>query len=176
MKRFFIAWKAFWSILFHAEKAGQWRELSAPADETETTAAAEAAPEETEAGKAHNWTVYTLVLLQREGRFVDFVMEDIEGYEDAQIGAAVRQIHAGCRRVLESNFHAEPIRNDAEGSTVEIPPGFDPTAVRLIGNVGGEAPFRGTLQHRGWRVGRMDLPERRGDIDTTVICPAEVEL
>ena len=36
-----------------------------------------------------------LGLLQREARFVDFVQEDIQGYGDAEIGAAARVVHQG---------------------------------------------------------------------------------
>src|SRR5262245_3785422 len=34
-----------------------------------------------------------LALLQREGRLLDFLLEDIQGYGNDQIGAAVRDIH-----------------------------------------------------------------------------------
>src|SRR5947209_3736853 len=34
-----------------------------------------------------------LALLQREGRLLDFLLEDIQSYPDAHIGAAVRDIH-----------------------------------------------------------------------------------
>src|SRR5262245_66406401 len=34
-----------------------------------------------------------LNLLQREGRLVDFLLEDIQAYSNDQVGAAVRDIH-----------------------------------------------------------------------------------
>ena len=40
--------------------------------------------------------VQILAALQREGRLIDFLEEDLSAYEDAQIGAAVRNIHQGC--------------------------------------------------------------------------------
>src|SRR4029077_6144348 len=83
-----------------------------------------------------------LALLQREGRLVDFLLEDIQAYPDAQIGAAVRDIHRQCRRLLNEHLVLEPVLPQAEGATVEVPPGFDPSAIQLTGNVTGQPPFR----------------------------------
>src|SRR5687768_12100273 len=41
-----------------------------------------------------------LALFQREGRLLDFLAEEIDSYDDAAIGAAVRDIHKGCKKVL----------------------------------------------------------------------------
>lgn len=117
-----------------------------------------------------------LALLQQEGRFVDFLKEDIDGYSDAQIGAAVRSIHAGCRKALNERIDLERIFTAEDGSEVVIEPGFDPAAVRLTGNVSGTPPFRGTLQHAGWRAAKVVLPQSPGDLDPTIIAPAEVEI
>src|SRR5262249_10564856 len=76
-----------------------------------------------------------LVLLQREGRLVDFLLEDIQAYDNEQIGAAVRDIHAKCRKALNEHLLLEPVRAENEGDSIEVPPGFDPSAVRLTGNV-----------------------------------------
>jgi hypothetical protein len=114
--------------------------------------------------------------LQDEARFVDFVQEDIEGYDDAQIGAAVRSIHAGCRKALEGRVTLQRIYDNAEGESVTVEAGFDPAEVRLAGNVGGAPPFSGTLQHAGWRAVDVRLPESPGGLDATVIAPAEVEI
>jgi hypothetical protein len=45
-----------------------------------------------------------LGLLQRDARFIDFVEEDIAGYADADIGAAARLVHDGCRAALREHF------------------------------------------------------------------------
>ncbi len=45
-----------------------------------------------------------LATLQREARFVDFIMESLEGYSDAQIGAVARDVHRDCGKVLERLF------------------------------------------------------------------------
>jgi hypothetical protein len=117
-----------------------------------------------------------LGLLQREGRLVDFLEQDITAFEDAEVGAAARVVHEGCGRALRACATVEPVRGEPEESRVEIAPGFDPQAVKLTGNVRGEPPYRGALRHRGWRVARLELPRRVGGGDARVIAPAEVEL
>lgn len=117
-----------------------------------------------------------LALLQREGRFVDFLEEDVSGFADAQIGAAARVVHDGCRKAIREHFPLEPVRAEEEGSKVRIEKGFDAHAVRLTGNVTGEAPFTGTLAHRGWRVKEVKLPRMTEGHDATVVAPAEVEV
>ncbi|RQR66865.1 DUF2760 domain-containing protein [Burkholderia sp. Bp9126] len=117
-----------------------------------------------------------LGLLQRDARFIDFVQEDIAGYGDADIGAAARLVHEGCRAALREHFTIVPVRDEAEGSRVTLPAGFDATAVRVTGNVVGSAPFTGTVSHRGWRVADVRLPKLTGSHDASVIAPAEVEL
>ncbi|MFC5427404.1 DUF2760 domain-containing protein [Paraburkholderia denitrificans] len=117
-----------------------------------------------------------LGLLQRNARFVDFVEENIAGYSDADIGAAARLVHEGCRTTLREHFTIEPVRNEAEGSRITLAEGFDAGAVRLTGNVVGKAPFNGSIAHRGWRVADVRLPKLVKTHDVTVIAPAEVEL
>lgn len=116
-----------------------------------------------------------LGLLQHEGRLIDFLEEDIDPYNDAQVGAAVRAIHAGCRSALRQRMRIERIYPEADGSTVEVPPGFDAGQVRLTGNVHGTPPFRGQLQHGGWRALDVALPTPAG-VDPSVLAPAEVDV
>ena len=117
-----------------------------------------------------------LGLLQREARFVDFIEEDVVRFSDADIGAAARLVHDGCRRVLREHFSIQPVRDEAEGSRVTLPDGFDATAIRLTGNVVGKPPFHGSISHRGWRVADVRLPKLAESHDATVLAPAEVEL
>ena len=103
--------------------------------------------------------------------------EDIDPYRDAQIGAAVRDIHRGCRKSLHDYLTIEPIISAAEEEQVQVPTDFDPAAIRLIGNVDGKPPFRGTLKHHGWRVRAVHLPTLPATRDdTSVLSPAEVEI
>ncbi len=117
-----------------------------------------------------------LGLLQRDARFIDFVEEDIAGYADADIGVAARIVHDGCCAVLREHFTIVPVRDEAEGTRVTLPAGFDATAGRVTGSVVGAAPFTGTVSHRGWRVADVRLPKLTGSHDASVIAPAEVEL
>jgi hypothetical protein len=117
-----------------------------------------------------------LALLQREGRLLDFLMEDVQAYSDAQIGAAVRQIHNDSRKALQEHLTLEPVMTEAEGAPVTVPAGFDPSAVRLTGNVTGQPPFRGTLRHPGWRVREIKIGPPPAGQDEFVVQPAEVEL
>jgi hypothetical protein len=121
--------------------------------------------------------IQILSILQRQGRLVDFLEEDLSQYEDGQIGAAVRSIHQGCKEALAQNVGLEAVHGGEEGTEVTIESGFDPQAVRLTGNVQGDPPFRGVLRHRGWRVVRMDLPLKSPDREIDwILAPAEVEI
>jgi hypothetical protein len=117
-----------------------------------------------------------LALLQREGRLVDFLREPLDGFSDADIGAAARDVHRGCKQVLDQHLTLEPVMPGSEEARVEVPKGFDPAEIRLIGEARGEPPFRGTLRHHGWRVVEAKLPALADAIDRMVIAPAEVEL
>lgn len=117
-----------------------------------------------------------LALLQREGRLIDFLREGLDGHADADIGAAVRDIHRGCRKVIDEHFVLEAVMPGAEDESVKVPAGFDPGEVRLIGEVKGEPPFRGVLRHHGWRVTEVKFPTLTDGVDRRVVAPAEVEV
>lgn len=117
-----------------------------------------------------------LALLQREGRLVDFLQEEIENYDDADIGAAVRDIHRGCAKVLKDHIQIEPVMPGAEDDKVTVPEGFDPGEVKLVGAVAGAPPFQGVLLHHGWRVTEATLPTLSSDVDRCILAPAQVEV
>lgn len=117
-----------------------------------------------------------LGILQKEARFIDFIQEDILHYSDADVGAAARVVHEGCRKVLREHFSLQPIRSESEGSRVTLPKGFDAASVRLTGNIVGEAPFTGTLVHKGWQVSEVRLPKLTAGHAAHILAPAEVEL
>jgi len=120
--------------------------------------------------------IQLLALLQRDGRLVDFLCEDVTPYSDAQIGAAVREVHANCRRAIDRYLPLEPILADAEGQATTLGAPVDPSTVKLVGNVGNQASYRGTVRHRGWRVGRVALPPLAPSGARLVVTPAEVEI
>jgi hypothetical protein len=118
-----------------------------------------------------------LATLQREARFLDFLMEPLAGYADAQIGAVARDVHRDCGAVVKRLFDPKPAVSQEEGSTVDVPKGFDAGRFRLTGNVTGEPPYHGRLVHPGWEAAKCDLPTWTGTKDSArVIAPAEVQL
>jgi hypothetical protein len=174
MSRLASAWSAFWTILRSPRTAAAWeafRRQAATAAETEPPATAPQSPPAIPAD-----AVFTLVLLQREGRLVDFLQEPLDGFSDAQVGAAARQVHDACRKVLQQVFGVEPLRAEAEGSPVTLAAGFDPRHLRLTGRASAAPPYDGILRHRGWRVTRVAFPQRHESLDPAVLCPAEVEV
>ena len=120
--------------------------------------------------------VQMLALLQRDGRLIDFLSENISAYPDAQLGAAVRTIHETCREALGQYVKLEPVLDSEEDQPVTVQAGFDPAAIKLIGNVAGEPPVRGVLRHKGWRVKELNMPPLPQGAGRLVIAPAEVEL
>ncbi len=115
-------------------------------------------------------------MLQREGRLIDFLQEDIDAYDDAQIGAAVREVHRGCRSALKDVLGLEPVIQADEGAVVEVDEDFDPARIKLVGRVHGKPPFRGVLRHSGWRFSKINLPAWTGGGKPDVLAPAEVEI
>ena len=137
-----------------------------------------AAPEKIQTSEASPGpAVQILGILQRRGRFLDFLDEDLSLYQDAQIGAAVRNIHQDCKKAVEEHVKLERVYNENEGDQVTVQESFDPQEVRLIGNVSGNPPFQGVLRHRGWRVRKITLPKVVDEKkDQWVVAPAEVEV
>jgi hypothetical protein len=117
-----------------------------------------------------------LALLQREARVLDFFLEDVSQAPDEALGAGVREVHGKAQAVLKEHLVLEPVFREGENSTVEVPAGFDPWAIRLTGNVAGSPPFRGTLIHHGWRVKNYNLPAPAEGQDEFVVAPAEVDV
>jgi hypothetical protein len=169
-KRIAFAFRSFFSLLGSGEL---------PPDVVEQTGAAPAAipaaAPPRPAPETADRAVQVLALLQRDGRLVDFLKEDITAYTDDQIGSAVRTVHEGCREALERYFALEPIMPEPEGERVTIASGFDPASIKVIGNAG-SPPFRGVLQHRGWRVTASSLPALPDGEGRAIVAPAEVEI
>jgi hypothetical protein len=204
MSRLVLAFQCFFLILFGGRlpaaarkllPAGSGPEAAPPVDKParpetkpaekprpEAKAAADPRPEPRDdrrvsAAQQHrDGALALLALLQREGRLVDFLREPLDGFSDGDIGAAARDVHRGCRKVLDQHLSLEPVMPGSEEAQVAVPRGFDPAEIRLIGEAKGEPPFRGTLRHHGWRVVDARLPALADGVDRAVIAPAEVEL
>lgn len=117
-----------------------------------------------------------LGLLQKEARFIDFIKEDITAYNDADIGIAARVVHEGCNKALNEHFSLAPVREEQEGTNITVQPGFDASQLRLTGNIVGQAPFTGTLIHKGWQVTSISLPKLTQGYNAAIVAAAEVEL
>jgi Domain of unknown function (DUF2760) len=182
-ERVAFAFRCFFSILFHADIPHDIaQKLPTPAASV-PQAPSPAAPSVSRLREVERPSLETfdraaqmLALLQRDGRLIDFLTEDITLYPDEQLGAAVRTIHETCRQVLERYLKLEPILNSEEEQPVTVQAGFDPVAIKLIGNVAGKPPVRGVLRHKGWRVKEMNLPPLPQGAGRMVLAPAEVEL
>ena len=180
-KRLDFAFRCFFSLLFKGEiPVDIVQSVVNPDDRQAVATAAPSAPRPDKVERAGTETfgraVQMLALLQRDGRLVDFLAEDISAYPDAQLGAAIRSIHETCRQTLDQYVKLEPVLNSEENQPVMVQVGFDSTAIKLIGNVRGELPVRGVLRHKGWRVREMNLPPVPQGVGKMVIAPAEVEL
>ena len=173
-----LAFGAFFSILSDAGFAARIRDLPLGAAQPQP-----AVPEMPQAVVPRplreapaDAALQLLGLLQRDARLIDFAEENLADYSDADIGAAARLVHEGCRKVLREHFTIEPVRPEPEGSRITLDAGFDASAIRLTGNVVGSPPFSGSLSHRGWRATGVRLPKLTDSHDTTVCAQAEVEL
>lgn len=167
--RSWLAWLCFFRVLFDGR-------FAARVQDARTDRALPAPPPPPTHHGANSAALQLLSLLQREGRLVDFLQQDIASFPDADVGVAARVVHEGCRRALREHASIEPVRAESEGARVKLDAGFDADAVKLVGDVKGEPPWSGTLRHRGWRATRLELPRLVGEHDAHVLAPAEVEL
>jgi hypothetical protein len=181
VRRLYLAFACFFAFLFRRtlpaaalELAGVPRALPAPAPPEPAPAPA---PGPAPADVAAAGAMQLLGVLQREGRLVDFLMEPIDDYPDAQVGAAVRTIHRDCRKALEGTVRLEAVLEGQEEAAVTVAAGFDPARVRVIGKVVGKPPFHGTLKHHGWAARDVKLPPLpEPPAAALVVAPAEVEM
>ena len=177
--RLFLAFRVFFAVLFSRQAAQ--RVAPALAGEPAPTPKLEAPKPEKPAPKpkkpARSEAVTLLAAMQREARFLDFIKEPLDGYADAQVGAAARDVHRDCGLVIERMFAVQPLLAEEEQSEIEVPAGFDSGKYHLTGNVTGQPPFKGRLMHPGWKATRCEIPQWSGsDEAANIIAPAEVEL
>jgi len=185
--RIITAFQAFFAVLFNREQAERIVPLlkgeSLPLLEVEKqpeqpaqTPSAPSKPDKREPKQSEAITL--LAALQREARFLDFLMENLDGYDDAQIGAAARTVHDECAAVVARMFDVQPLRTEDEMSQITIEAGgIDASLVQLVGNVSGNPPYTGRLTHCGWIAKKCELPTWSGTHESAlVLAPAEVEI
>lgn len=163
--RFGLAWQAFRRVSADGAFADKVNALLNPPP-----------PEPLKPAKRSAEPLRLLTLLQREARVLDFFLEDVGNADAEQLVAAVRNLHPKAQAALKEHLTLEPVLAQQEGETVTVPAGFDPSAIRLTGNVSGSPPFKGTLIHHGWRVKDYKLAPPPEGQDEFVVAPAEVDL
>lgn len=181
MGRIWLAIRAFFLILFNADVARRVGEILAagklPTPPRETARRPEKVTQPPKPKPSRSDALTLLATLQREARLVDFVKEPLVGYSDAQVGAAARDVHRECGKVLDRLFALKPAVSAEEGAEIEVPAGFEAERYRLTGNVTGEPPFTGKVAHHGWEAGRCEVPAWSGTPSASlVVAPVEVEL
>jgi hypothetical protein len=176
LNRIALAFRAFFSLLFSGELSSETlialnlsrRSAAAPA---KAAAPAPAPP----AVRTSDGALQILAIVQRDSRLIDFLMEDVSGYSDDQIGAAVRELHDQCRDAIGRYVTLAPVIDGVEGTYAKAP-AQDANLVKFVGNVPAKAPAGGTLRHKGWRATKVDLPNLPAKQDATIIAPAEIEI
>jgi uncharacterized protein DUF2760 len=180
MSRIAIAFQAFFAALLSAAKAERLKEAlggavlpKMHADENRPREAATSKVAEPTRSEA----ITLLAALQREARLVDLVKQPLADFTDEQIGGAARNVLADCGAVLQRFFGLQSLTEQEEGSSFDVPAGYDPAAYKLSGRVEGSGPFRGRLVHHGWKATMVKLPAWTGSKNSgLVIAPAEVEV
>lgn len=162
MSRIFLAFRAFFAILFGHPLPPELKPATPP------PAPAKAEPQPA-------YALQLLAILQRDSRLLDFLMEDIAAYEDDQVVAAVRSLHDQARDSLSRYLSLQPVIDGVEGAYTR-PATSDPVAVKFIGNLPAGKPEGGVLRHKGWRAAKVDLPALNPKQDATIIAPAEIEI
>ncbi len=171
MNRIGLAFRSFFNLLFSGELSPEVVSelgLAKPQPAPKPVAVAPVV-------KTSDGALQLLGILQRDSRLVDFLMEDISGYDDSQIGAAVRELHDQCRDAVGRYVKLEPVIDGVEGTFAKAT-STDPNVVKFVGNVPAKPPAGGTLRHKGWRAAKVDLPALGSKQDATIIAPAEIEI
>ena len=171
LARLALALRAFFALLFKGTLPDRMLAALGLARRKQPVHAATAPP----AARAADGAVQMLALLQRDGRLVDFLIEDISAFSDSQVGATLRGLHDECRRTLLQHVRLDPVIDGIEGTFTRAD--LDPSALRLVGNVQpGAKPSGGILRHRGWRASKVDLPSLASKQDASIVAPAEIEI
>ena len=180
MSRIGNAFSSFFGILFGGDLppdvARAYGYIKAPeVKKTEPVKAAAKIPEV----KPADGALQLLGILQRDARLVDFLMEDIAGYSDDQVGAAVRTLHEQCGATLKRCVTLAPVIDGVEGTYTksEAAGAISKQGLKFIGNVPpeGRAPG-GILRHKGWKATQVDLPKLSSTVNLSIIAPAEIEV
>jgi hypothetical protein len=171
--RLLLAIRCFVKVLFDPEFGDKFKQLS-DADSATPSAESPVLPPP-EPGRSD--AIALLATLQREARFVDLVNESLDGYSDAQIGAAAREVLTDCGKVFERVFAFGPVADVAEGESMEVPENYDTGRLRLTGNLSRQPPLTGKVVHAGWVATQCEVASWTGSPEAAlVVAPAEIEV
>ncbi len=174
--RLLLAIKCFLKVLFDSSFGDQVRQLT---EGESAPSSPQPAPQEVASSPppGRSEAIALVATLQREARFVDLVTESLDGYSDAQIGAAAREVLSNCGKVLDRVFSLQPVAEVAEGESMQVPAGYDTGRVRITGNASQQPPLSGKVVHAGWVATQCELSSWTGNPEAAlVVAPAEVEV
>lgn len=176
MGRVWLAIRAFFLVLFRAGAADAVRLALASQSTAEAPEKPKAASPAPPPKPVRSEALTLLAALQREGRLVDFLKEPITGYSDAQIGAAVREVHRGCAAVIDRWFDLKPVVDQPENSRLALEAPVNAARIHVVGSVAAGASA-GIVRHAGWEAARCDLPQWTGTSEAArIVAPAEIEV
>ena len=171
MSKISMAFRAFFALLFHGELPPEMlAELGLLRKKDEKPA-----PPPPPVVRVSDGALQLLGILQRDGRLLDFFMEDITAYSDEQVGSAARSMHGPSREALNRYLTISPVIDGVEGTFTQAPT-KDAVSVKFIGNVPATPPAGGVLRHRGWVAKAINLPALLPKQDMSVLAPAELEV
>jgi hypothetical protein len=179
MGRFFLAWRAFWAALTNRQAAERLEaSLAGPVlPKVADVEKPKPAPRPEPVRSARSEALTLLAALQREARLVDLIKQPLANYSDEEIGAAARNVLGDAAAAIDRFFQLQPLAKEPEGSSCEVPAGYDPACYKLSGRVEGAGPFRGNLVHHGWKASTVNLPSWTGSNEAAqVVAPAEIEV
>ncbi|WP_440683762.1 DUF2760 domain-containing protein [Cysteiniphilum halobium] len=117
-----------------------------------------------------------LSILQKKGRLLDFLAQNLDHYDNEQVANVARVVHDQCKKALESYCTLTPIYHDQENHEITLEGNYDKYSVELTGNVAHSTRFKGKLIHQGWKVEKMHLPKVAKEANLDILQPAEVEV
>lgn len=179
-----LALRAFWLALFDRD-AGERIAivLDSPGESlveqqpaaSSTHEPATRVPPQTPSRAAQNPAITLLATLQREARLIDLIYENLDQYQDAQIGAAARPCLKQCRQSLDRILKIEKLVAAAENDVVTIPADAAAARYRWIGESPASQAATAKLVHPGWQAVEIELPQWSGKTDDAeIIAPAQV--
>lgn len=177
-----LALRAFWLALFDRDAGEQIAILlDAPTgalvdqQPTVTRDAPITKPPPTQSSPAQNPAITLLATLQRDARLIDLIYENLDQYQDAQVGAAARPCLKQCRQSLDRILKIEKLVTAAENDTITVPADAAVSRFRWIGESSSSKTSTAKLVHPGWQAASIQLPQWSGQAeDAEIIAPAQV--